>query len=408
MDDISAELYKAIKDTYEKEIKSNPKIALLIKKMKSEKAGYEDAMDFAGELGHCLEKAFSKNINADVLPGGKMPNILAKEIIGPILKENYEIIADQCVNVQYILNKAADIGLKGIKPTYNENKTNGIINYVSDKEYKKIEKSFLDSLTTNSRSVVDDSVKQNAEFHFQSGLSPKIVRRTSGKCCKWCQKIAGVYNYSDIRNSGNDVFRRHANCNCTVVYDPGNGAKQVQNVWSKNWENRINTDVIKNRIKRIEQLEPKTYLGKDVTKQYISSSTPGKGKIEYEEGYKLSKHKQEIEVADLIHSVFGGDIKLLNESNISGEMKADFLWNDKLWDLKSVSTEKSADSAIRKGLKQIISNPGGIILDYRSKNIDMDKLMNIVDPRMKRGNHNAADIMIILDDHTLKIFRYNK
>lgn len=61
------------------------------------------------------------------------------------------------------------------------------------------------------------------------------MRTTNGKCCKWCQNIADVYDYKDVKKTDNDVFSRHANCDYTVTYDPGDGNKKVQDAWSKKW-----------------------------------------------------------------------------------------------------------------------------------------------------------------------------
>lgn len=252
MDTLSSSLYKTINESYKKEIASNQEIKKLLKKMKKQSANYQDALEFAENLGNCLKKAFAENVTSEMLPNGKMPFIVAKEIIEPILKENYEIIAKQCVNVQNILNKAANIGLKGVKPNYNQDRTNGIVNYVSNHEYKKIEKSFHDSLVTNSRSIVDASVKENADFHYKSGLNPKIVRKTQGKCCKWCSDLVGTYDYADVKSTGNDVFRRHSNCRCIVSYDPTGNSKKVQDVWAKTWydQEAVNRRIaVVNRIK---------------------------------------------------------------------------------------------------------------------------------------------------------------
>lgn len=167
-------------------------------------------------------------------------------------KENYKTIADHCAAIQTSLNKKANIGLQAIKPEYNKEKTEGVINYISSaNKYSEREQSFLDSLSTNAKSVVDDSVKQNAEFHYQVGLSPKIIRTTNGKPWQWCKSLAGVYNYSKIRVDGNDVFKRHSNCNCTVVYDPSDGSKRVQDAWSKSWNDNSKLDKIQRKIERI-------------------------------------------------------------------------------------------------------------------------------------------------------------
>ena len=95
--------------------------------------------------------------------------------------------------------------------------------------------------------VIDDTVHENADFQHESGLNPKIVRTVVGKCCEWCNKIAWVYYYADIKQKKNhDVFKRHKHCNCKVEYVPGDGRRQ--NVHTKAWSNEIN-----NKIKEIEE-----------------------------------------------------------------------------------------------------------------------------------------------------------
>ncbi len=87
-----------------------------------------------------------------------------------------------------------------------------------------------DTVITQSKKIVTDSIKANAELQALSGLKPKIVRKSSGNCCKWCEEIAGTYIYPNVPD---DVYRRHRGCTCTVEYFPGDG--RVQNVHSKEW-----------------------------------------------------------------------------------------------------------------------------------------------------------------------------
>ena len=101
-----------------------------------------------------------------------------------------------------------------------------------------------------------------------------------------------------------------------------------------------------------------------MTKEYIQKATPGKGQIIYDEGYNKHKHEKEIKIAEWIHKTLGGNIKLLNEATEVNVKTPDYKWNEKLWDLKTTTTAKSANSAVRHGLKQIKDNQGGIILDY--------------------------------------------
>ena len=98
----------------------------------------------------------------------------------------------------------------------------------------------------------------------------------------------------------------------------------------------------------------------------------------------------------------------MQESTDDGVLSPDYLWNGKLWDLKSTSTEISANSAIRKGLKQIASNPGGVMLDFGDKDISVDDLLQVIEKRMKWYKGKTVDIMIVNKGNVVKILRYKK
>lgn len=148
---------------------------------------------------------------------------------------------------------------------------------------------------------------------------------------------------------------------------------------------------------------------KDVLAGYINKATPGQGLITYDFDYKIGKHKEEIRIADWLHDTFGGDIALLTESTVKGEKRADYLWNGKLWDLKSVTTEKAANTALKRGLAQIKTNPGGIILDYGEIDFSMTQLQTVIDKRMQwLAEGSGADVMIVSRGKAVKILRYKK
>lgn len=148
----------------------------------------------------------------------------------------------------------------------------------------------------------------------------------------------------------------------------------------------------------------------DVTHQYRENAKPKTGKIHYENGYKQGSHKREISVASHLWKQFGGDITLLKESDVSGEKTPDYLWRGKLWELKSISTSKAADMAIRKGIKQIAENSGGIILQC-SPNIDITELIYVVDDRAIRSVQSTNlrfDVIALGEDGTLQFARRYK
>lgn len=149
--------------------------------------------------------------------------------------------------------------------------------------------------------------------------------------------------------------------------------------------------------------------GEDVSAEYAERATPGEGTITQDDGYDTDRHTEETKIAEWLRSKFGGDIRLLNESKVDHEKRADLLWRGKLWDLKTASTEKAANTAIKRGLQQIRPNPGGIILDYKDIEISMDLLKQVIDKRMEwLSEGEAVDIMIVRNGEVVKVLRYKK
>ena len=149
--------------------------------------------------------------------------------------------------------------------------------------------------------------------------------------------------------------------------------------------------------------------GEDVSAEYAAQATPGEGTITQDDGYDTDRHTEETKIAEWLRSKFGGDIRLLNESKVDHEKRADLLWRGKLWDLKTASTEKAANTAIKRGLQQIRPNPGGIILDYKDIEISMDLLKQVIDKRMEwLSEGETVDIMIVRNGEVVKVLRYKK
>lgn len=112
-------------------------------------------------------------------------------------------------------------------------RTQGFIDKISDAEnVDNVKWMFSAPLQNLADSVVDSKIKTNAEWQAKAGIPARIVRRSVGKCCDWCQSLVGTYTYPD--DVPDDVYRRHDNCNCLVEYFPGDGKKQ--NVHTKAWE----------------------------------------------------------------------------------------------------------------------------------------------------------------------------
>lgn len=229
--DIAPELIKSIKEEFEDIIRRDAEYSRLLEKINSGKATYLEAHKLAVRIGDDLAKAYKLKISSDVLPDGKMYYNIAERLLYDTIERPNQLVSQACEVLQTNINTVAGIGLKAAVPELNTDRLDGLIERLSSGElFDDIAWILDDPIINYMQSTVDDFVKENARIQTNAGLSPKIVRRALGGCCKWCRSIAGTYNYDEVSNTGNDVFRRHENCRCSTEYVPEFGK---QDVWSK-------------------------------------------------------------------------------------------------------------------------------------------------------------------------------
>lgn len=225
--DIVPELLEKIENDFKKRINSNKKINKIFKLIEQNKADYSDVNDLSLEVGEELAKVFKVHITADVLPDGKMYYNIADRLLNATLKNNHNIVSVVASQVQSDMNNIAGMGIKGITPSVNQSRIDGIVRKIAkEDDYTKVAWLLDEPIINFTQSVVDDTIEHNTKFHYKAGLKPKIVRKVVGDCCDWCRAVAGEYKYPDVPK---DVYRRHRYCRCTVEYDPGDGKKQ--DVW---------------------------------------------------------------------------------------------------------------------------------------------------------------------------------
>lgn len=246
MEDIVPKLLEEIQSDFQSDFGKSKIISEIYKKIEDGTATYVDANEFAIEIGEMLSGVLQKYLYSDVLPDGRMYYNIAKRILQPTMEKNYEMAAATSMEVQSLINQANGIGIKAIKPALNQDRIDGIVNVVSGKEhFDDIAYMLGEPIINFTQSVVDDTIRENADFQYEAGLSPKIKRTVTGGCCEWCSNLAGTYEFAEVRNTGNQVFRRHKNCRCIVEYDPGNGKRQ--NVHTKTWSKNARNDIIEQR-----------------------------------------------------------------------------------------------------------------------------------------------------------------
>lgn len=293
MDDVAPKLLEILQAAFHHKFDESEAVSELAKKLASQAADYKDANAFAVEIGRILAGVYQENLSSDVLPDGRMYYNIAKRVIEPTMKENYELVSAFSQDVQTALNHKARIGIKGIKAPLKDDKIRGIVERLSEEEDFDAVKWLLDEpIVTFTQSVVNDTIEENTEFAYKAGLKPKIVRTEVGNCCDWCKAVAGTYEYPKVPK---DVYRRHNRCRCTVEYFPGDGKKQ--DVHSKKWVDIEKDEKIEKRIRlsaRKQITNDKGLAGKILKNpEMLKTYNPGTLKKDFEaQGYEVKPLSQ--------------------------------------------------------------------------------------------------------------------
>ena len=190
-------------------------------KLKKHTATYADAQNYAQAIGKALTEAFREYL-PEALTDGKLYRAAAEVLMQqPMVRASRDI--DKVAGaIQAEINENAGLGINPIVPEINQDQIDGIITGICNAEsYDAGKEVLFDQVENFMEGHVDDFVRENADFQYQAGLDPKVIRTAAGKCCKWCSNLAGTYKYEDVKDRGNDVWRRHRNCHCVIEYDPG-------------------------------------------------------------------------------------------------------------------------------------------------------------------------------------------
>ena len=140
----------------------------------------------------------------------------------------------------------------------------------------------------------------------------------------------------------------------------------------------------------------------DVTKEYAEKAKGQDAQISYEDGYRQTKHKNEIHAAEWLMETFGGNITLLRENKEYGMKTPDFLWCGATWELKDISSDKyrTIDRRIQKACEQIRENliqgkRGGIMLDFTESKLAMESIKQyVIQSAGTRTTRGTTDMII--------------
>lgn len=189
-------------------------------KLAKHTVNYRDANQYAQEIGNILTGIF-RDYLPEALTDGKLYRAAAEVLIKEPMYKAVDDVNRVARMVQNDLNGQAGIGMNAITPEVNEDQIDGIITGICNAEsYAGSEELLMDQLGNFLEGHVDDFVRENADFQSNAGLTVIVQRIADGKCCKWCSNLAGSWLYDQVRDKGNDIWKRHNNCHCQIIYDP--------------------------------------------------------------------------------------------------------------------------------------------------------------------------------------------
>ncbi|OJG31482.1 hypothetical protein RT42_GL000697 [Enterococcus cecorum DSM 20682 = ATCC 43198] len=226
-------MLRNIQNDFDKEKENSELVQQLLQILEEGQANYRNVNAYAVETGELLAKVLNKNITAEILPDGKMYFNIADRVLNTTLQHNHKLITDYSMEVLSQLNKNKKIGITVKKPPINQDRIDSLVNKLVSKDDFELVKFVLKEPIVNfSQSIVDDTIEINADFHIESGMSPKLKRKAEKNACKWCKDLDKIYEYRNLEDKS--VFSRHDNCRCTVEFFPdGEKSKNKQNIHSK-------------------------------------------------------------------------------------------------------------------------------------------------------------------------------
>ena len=218
-----------IRSTIQQKIAETPAVQKLIDKINSGKATYADTALYARwaaiNLGMCLSGAICEIDLND-----------RAAVCKALMLDQYRDINGFVDIVQSELDSRFGIQLAPQRAPFNKERADTIGHSLADttKPDEVIERRAENAVANAVESMHDDRMQAESKFRSRLGLTV-VIERTGANCCPWCAEVAGKYRYGDEPEG---VFRRHDNCNCTIVYDSQvlRGAVGEDGRRTKTWE----------------------------------------------------------------------------------------------------------------------------------------------------------------------------
>lgn len=225
--------YEQLRKIIDDKLATDPEFRTLVKRINSGRANFIDTSRYSQILSQTIGKELSKSIES----------ITDKEAITQqLLKDSYNEINDVCARVQEMIDSDAGVHINPQQASFPKERvesfSHSLVDLTVDSDV--IRRRARAGSETITKSFHDSYIKKNAQFRNDAGFNCYIVRE-GRSCCKWCADVAGKYKFGEQPDG---IFRRHDNCNCTIIYDGQTmrGKFNSDGTRSKTWEEIPNAE----------------------------------------------------------------------------------------------------------------------------------------------------------------------
>lgn len=196
-------------------LENDKNVAYLWKLTAEGKADYPLAEMYAKGISEKWAQLLTDAYGSDIAEEFEVADEIAQAY-----KKAYSETAYYTQAVQGNVNQRAKIGMKAIRPKLDEERINNLIDVIkSESATAEMKAHLLDksALQPVTRSAISDTIEANARIQSKAGLHAYVERDPGAGCCKWCNSMAGVYEYG---KQPKDFWRIHNDCTCTIEYKP--------------------------------------------------------------------------------------------------------------------------------------------------------------------------------------------
>lgn len=260
--------FQAILDELNRRAALDPQLRQIMKKIGKGKATFEDTALLSQRMGNMLGEVFGANV-LDI------PVDTRESICTALLKQRYSEMNETLTDVQEALDEPLGVHLTPKQPPFPSERVQQLAHALLDPTVaaEVIQRRADKPVATVAKSFHDDYIKVNSKLRNDLGLKP-ILQRFGTGCCAWCAAVAGKWRFGE---QPDDVFRRHDNCDCVIIYDTQvlRGVKTEGGGRSKTWEEVDPSDLQTDPPKVFSQSE-----ARDLQENALNRLTkPGQGDI---------------------------------------------------------------------------------------------------------------------------------